>query len=248
MWKIKRVIALGCALLFSCALVSRQPDARDLQSRSGFRWAVDTTDHFILHLEESSSGEKRADLLGFQLDRARERALDLLSETNYEPRINVFVVGSRSRMQKLVGRIIDGIAYYNTNVIALVSGDSVSGSPIHEVFHALAMRTWGLGPTWLNEGMSVYAAGTWQGRDLHSRARELRDRNELAPLDRLTHDFRALDPRISYPQAGSFVRFLREHYNPAALHALWVGNDAEFTRLAGIDLAAADKLWRDSLR
>jgi hypothetical protein len=59
------------------------------------------------------------------------------------------------------------------------------------------MRTWGLGPTWLNEGMSVYAAGTWQGRDLHSRARELRDRNELAPLDRLTHDFRALDPRIS---------------------------------------------------
>jgi hypothetical protein len=134
MWKIKRVIALGCALLSSCALVSRQPDARDLQSRSGFRWAVDTTDHFILHLEESSSGEKRADLLGFQLDRARERALDLLSETNYEPRINVFVVGSRSRMQKLVGRIIDGIAYYNTNVIALVSGDSVSGSPIHEVF------------------------------------------------------------------------------------------------------------------
>ena len=42
--------------------------------------------------------------------------------------------------------------------------------------------------------------------------------------------------------------FLREHYNPAALHALWVGNDAEFTRLAGVDLAAADRLWRDSLR
>jgi hypothetical protein len=235
-------------LLSSCALLRGQPDPRDLQRRSGLSWLVDTTDHFVLHLEKGTRAEKRADLLGFQLDRARERALDLLSEKNYEPRINVFVVGSRSRMQKLVGRNVDGIAYYNTKVIALVSGDSVSGSPMHEVFHAIAMSTWGLGPTWLNEGMSVYAAGTWQGRDLHSRARDLRDRNELVPLDRLTRDFRALDSRIAYPQAGSFVRFLREHYNPAALHALWVGNDAEFTRLAGIDLAAADRLWRDSLR
>jgi hypothetical protein len=147
-----------------------------------------------------------------------------------------------------VDRTIDGIAYYNTNVIALVLGDSVSGSPIHEVFHVIAMSTWGLGPTWLNEGMSVYAAGSWQGRDLHARARELRDRNELVPLDRLTRDFRALDPRVAYPQAGSFVRYLHEHYNPAALHALWVGDDAEFKRLVGIDLAAVDMLWRESFR
>ena len=244
-----RTLVAGFVLILSaCAVWAGQPDADDLLRRPAFTWVVDTTDHFVLHIEKGTRAEKSADLLGFQLDRARERALDLLSEKNYEPRINVFVVGSRSRMQKLVGRSIVGIAYHNTKVIALVSGDSVSGSPIHEVFHAMAMSTWGLGPTWLNEGMSVYAAGAWQGRDLHSRARDLRDHNELFPLDRLTHDFRALDPRIAYPQAGSFVRFLREHYNPAALHALWVGNDAEFTRLAGIDLAAADRLWRDSLR
>jgi len=218
-----------------------------MQRRSGFSWVVDSTDHFVLHLEHGSRAQRSAGLLSFQLDRARERTLDLLGEKDYDERINVFVVGSREQMRRLAGRSIDGIAYYNTNVIALVLGDSVSGSPVHEVFHVIAMRTWGLGPTWLNEGMSVYAAGSWQGRDVHTRARELRARNELVSLDRLVHDFRALDPRIAYPQAGSLVRFLREHYNPAALRALWRGDDAEFTRLVGIDLAAVDKLWRDFL-
>ena len=152
---MKRVIALASVLICSCALWAGQPNAPDLQRREGFTWAVDTTDHFVLHLEAGTRAAKRADLMGFEMDRARERALDLLDENDYEPRINVFVVGSRSRMQKLVGRSIDGIAYSNTNVIALVLGDSVSGSPTHEVVHVMATSAWGLGPTWLNEGMSV---------------------------------------------------------------------------------------------
>src|SRR5262245_48307284 len=117
--RVTRVLALLSTLMMSsCALWSGQPDARDLRRRSGFTWAVDTIDHFVLHLEPNTRAEKSADLIGFQLDRARERTLALLGEKTFEPRINVFVVGSRPRMQNLVGRPIDGIAYYNTSVIA----------------------------------------------------------------------------------------------------------------------------------
>ena len=244
---MKKSIIVGAALLGACVWTSTQPDARALESKRGFDWVLDTTDHFILHLQRGSSAAARTGLLGFQLDRARERTLQILNVKDFPDRIDVFAVSSRDRMDELVGRSIDGIAFYRSKVITLVLGDSVSGSPAHEVFHVIAMNVWGVGPVWLNEGLSVHAAGNWRGRDVHAIARELKARGQLATLEQLTKDFRTLPPQTAYPQAGSLVRFIRERYNPEALHALWLENDNEFTRLAGIDLAAMDRLWRDWL-
>ncbi len=244
-----RILLLASTSLVSiaCAPWHGQPDARQLRQRAGFAWVDDTTDTFILHLERGTASARRADLLAFQLDRARERGLQILGEKNFTPKIEVFAVGSRERMDVLVGRAIDGIAFYRSNVIAIVAGDSVAASPVHEVFHVLAMNKWGVGPVWLSEGMGVDVAGSWQGRDVHVRARELRAESRLATLERLTHDFRDIDPRVAYPQAGSFVRYLRERYNPDALRALWRSQEQEFNRLVGIDLAAVDRLWREWL-
>jgi hypothetical protein len=242
------LIVCIAALSTGCATTAgQQPTARQLERARGFDWVVDTTEHFILHVQGGSPAAARKDLLGFQLDRARERTLQILNQQDFPDRIDVFAVSSRERMDDLVGRSVDGMAYHRSKVITLVLGDSISGSPAHEVFHVIVMNVWGLGPTWLNEGMSVDAAGSWRGRDVHAVARELRARDQLAPIERLTRDFRALAPQVAYPQAGSLVRYIRERYNPESLHALWNGDDVEFARLAGIDLAALDDLWRDWL-
>jgi hypothetical protein len=245
---LKKTPLVCAALLGACVWTTGQPDAGTLERRRGFDWVADTTDHFILHFQRGGSAAARSDLLGFQLDRARERTLQVLNEQDFPDRIHVFAVESRARMDDLVGRPIDGIAFYRSKVITLVMGDSVSGSPAHEVSHVIAMNVWGVGPTWLNEGLGVHVAGNWRGRDVHAVARELRARGQLVTLDKLTQNFRSLDPRIAYPQAGSLVRFIRERYSPEALHALWLGDEAEFTRLAGIDLPAIDRLWMISLQ
>lgn len=237
------------ALCAGCVTTAgQQPTARQLVRARGFDWVVDTTENFVLHIQRGSPAVERKDLLGFQLDRARERTLQILNQPDFPDLINVFAVSSRGRMDDLVGRSVDGMAYHRSKVITLVLGDSISGSPAHEVFHVIVMNVWGVGPAWLNEGMSVDAAGSWRGRDVHEAARELRARGQLASVERLMHDFRSLAPQVAYPQAGSLVRFIRERYNPESLHALWREDNDEFARLTGVDLAALDDLWRDWLR
>src|SRR5262245_55118314 len=96
--RINTLTLAGLLLGAGCVLSSAQPSARQLESARGFAWVVDTVDHFVLHIEQGSIAERRADLLAFQLDRARERALHLLDFPESFERIDVFVVASRNRM------------------------------------------------------------------------------------------------------------------------------------------------------
>ena len=73
-----------------------------------------------------------------------------------------------------------------------------SAIPVHEIFHAIAMNTWGVGPVWLNEGLAVLADGVWQGRPVHEVSRELLAQQKLVRFERLITDFRDEDPGSLY--------------------------------------------------
>jgi hypothetical protein len=113
---LERILIVCVAALSAGCLTTagQQPTARQLVRARGFDWAVDTTDHFILHIQRGSSAIERKDLLGFQLDRARERTLQILSQPDFPDLINVFAVSSRERMDDLVGRSVDGMAYHRS--------------------------------------------------------------------------------------------------------------------------------------
>jgi hypothetical protein len=71
----------------------------------------------------------------------------------------------------------------------------------------------------------------WSGIEPHDWAKTFRRDGRLAPLDRMlaTADFRLLDANVTYPEAGSFVRFLLDTYGLDRLKQLVGGESMDDT-------------------
>lgn len=64
---------------------------------------------------------------------------------------------------------------------------------------------------WMVSLVAVYASGRWRGYDLHALTHHLRRTGRGFTLQQLFSIERGQELLV-YPQAGSFVRFLRERY------------------------------------
>lgn len=248
--KLRVFLPLLLLMLCGCHRVSGQPTHRELLRKNGFSWSRVTTDHFRVYTERGSNAEQMAELLGLQLEQSYQRARRLLQLPDQDETIHVFAVGSRERMQRLVGRSVDGLALHRRRVIAMVFGaqdGQTAAEPTHEVMHIVAMNTLGVGPVWLNEGFAVYAGGRWRGRDLHEVAREYHAEDQLVDLNTLMRNFREVEPNHAFPQAGSFVRYLHEGYGMPAIRALWSGNESAFHQATNKSLEDVERHWREFL-
>ena len=230
-------------LITAALLIAQQPTAKSLLEKRGFAWQSEGAAQFTVHIDSSATAA-RAQLLHFRLDQAHARARRLLGMPVDTARIHVFFVGSVARMRKLTGRSTNGIAHHRTRVVALVITPEWGASAAHEIFHIIAMRHWGLGPVWLNEGMAVYADDQWRGARLHDAARKLAEARQLVALPQLQRKFRDVDEKIAYPQAGSFAKYLYEKHGRAVVQALWRENDVELKKLTGKDLVQLEQEWR----
>jgi hypothetical protein len=92
----------------------------------------------------------------------------------------------------------------------------------HEVVHVYS-ALFGTAVALFNEGLAVAHQTDpmrgdfkprWNGTELHDWARNFRRQGTLVPFDRLiaTSDFRSINPDVTYPEAGSFVRFVLDTY------------------------------------
>lgn len=240
-------LVLAVALLVAgCA--RRQPDALELLARTDFSWATDSSAHFVYHAERGSTAHERMPIVMARMEQALARVLDVLGLESYGPRIHVFMVDARPKMRRLTGRSTNAIAFHRTNVVALTVTASWSTLTPHEVLHVVAMNEWGRAETWLNEGLAVYAAGEWRGRDVHELARELAAQRRLIPMGRLVANFRAHDDQVAYPQAGSFVRFLYEKYGRDAVAAAWRTGASGLPEVTGRSLAELEDEWLVTIR
>jgi hypothetical protein len=112
----------------------------------------------------------------------------------------------------------------------------------HEVVH-LYSSAWGRPVALFSEGFAVAfsvdpARGQfvpiWHSQPVHSHARAFRSNGTIIPLSRLaeTNGFRSFDPNITYPQAGSFVRYLVDTHGLEPIRRV-------FAALRAMDPAAA---------
>ena len=82
---------------------------------------------------------------------------------------------------------------------------------------------------------------------MHVLSKQLRDTGRLVPLEQLTAGFDSwvlLSNEISYPEAGSFVKFLYERYGREKLKQLWQAPHAEMQRIYGKSLVDLEAEWR----
>ncbi len=108
----------------------------------------------------------------------------------------------------------------------------------HEVVHVYS-ALFGSPVALFNEGLAVAfqtdpVAGDfvarWSGTPVHDLARQFRQQGRLLPLNELltTTDFRKVDPNLTYPEAGSFMRYVLDVYGLEAIKQLFQrGNSAD---------------------
>jgi hypothetical protein len=165
---------------------------------------------------------------------------------------------SRSHMGDLTGR-------YNTNGYAEPASFTIHTIwPIdnHEVIHVYS-ALFGSPVALFNEGFAVAhqtdpvrgdLTPKWSGTPLHDWARQFRARGTLIPIGSLlaTDGFRRFDDTTTYPEAGSFVRYLIDTYGLASMKRFFGGGNAadsaesvraQFRAVYGLEVDAAERDW-----
>jgi hypothetical protein len=112
----------------------------------------------------------------------------------------------------------------------------------HEVVHLLT-SAWGLPVALVNEGTAVAfqidptrdLVPRWSGTPLHDLTRQFRQQGRFVPLAGLTEtsSFRSHDSNVTYPESGSFMRWLIDEHGLDRVRAL-------YARLGGPNDSAAN--------
>jgi hypothetical protein len=133
----------------------------------------------------------------------------------------------------------------------------------HEVVHVYA-GPWGFPVALFVEGLAVAfqtnpPAGDfvpkWSGTPIHVLAQRFRAQGQLIPIASIaeTSAFRARDDNVTYPECGSFVRFLIDTHGIASMQQLYgsMSNDAPlagvraaFLNVYGVSLDEAETRWQ----
>jgi hypothetical protein len=124
--------------------------------------------------------------------------------------LEIHIYPDRGSKRTLTGNAGDGHADVNSRTLHVLE---IGGTPprsliIHEATHVLAYDSWGpAGTPLLAEGLAVWAAGSYGGRELDEWRRNPPARN-VGVATLLGPDFRRLPERTTYPLAGILVEVL----------------------------------------
>jgi len=145
---------------------------------------------------------------------------------------------SRGHMQSVIG-------VGNTNAWADPAAYAIHTiwpTDNHEVVHLLT-SAWGSPGALINEGMAVAfqidpgrdLIPRWSGTPLHDLTRQFRQQGRFVPLAGLTEtsSFRGHDANVTYPESGSFMRWLIDEHGLDRVRAL-------YARVAGPNDSAAN--------
>lgn len=197
------------------------------------------------------------------------QSLDRLSQKaglTYPNAINIFVYPSAEDLKKATLHMPDwigGIAFseFNTTIMAIGPNETAWISKVvpHELSHLVTdYRTFncsgGRVPTWLNEGLAMFAEGKAKEDDLNDLTRAIRS-GDLPGLTGLTAGFAANGAISNYEYTYSqvIITYLIDTYGVEKLDALLgkikggVEIDDALQEIYGLDTNGIDKGWRNSV-
>lgn len=155
---------------------------------------------------------------------------------------------------------VGGVAYTTEGVVAIgISPENIDWGKraiVHElahlVTHQMISNPYSYIPTWLNEGISMYAEGEMESvyRNYLSQAVT---QDGLISVRTLASPFSAYSEKsyLSYAQSLSLVKFLIDSYGQEKMYELLSvfkqgsNYDDAFLSVYGFDMDGLDSLWRD---
>jgi hypothetical protein len=247
-----RFLLTVCAFILAAAIHNSQcyaglftSNIKDYVNQKGFTWKSDDTPNFRFYFEPGTFGEKHRDKLKDDAEQSRKRLLTLLGQQQFKDRITIFVLDSRARMNALIGREVNGISFPDRNAVLYVFSDSINASGSHELCHVLAKNLWGKTDWWINEGLAVYSDDRWHQYRLHDLAKHLLLKNRLISLEEVIMHHDRYSELITYPEMGSFVKFLYEKFGMNKVREIWKKGASAIPRITGKNLDELEKEWHD---
>lgn len=233
----------GCGSIYIDGLIGDYSKDQ-LLNNSNFRWVEDSSNCCSIFYESNSWAAGNIAAIKRKIDSSFVIVLDLLQEPNFPYKLSYFFVNDRARMQSLIDRQINATAFARKRVICAIANDSMGVLGPHELFHVVAMNLWSSTEDWVNEGMAVYSDSAWWMQQLHPLANYLRQHGKLIPMDALVRQFRQYDPMITYPEAGSFLKYLYETYGRDNIKTLWQQGLTAFCQSVQVaDIAELERQW-----
>ena len=254
----RRVAFLICFIAISAAgLPFGTPTAKSLKNKKGFTWISKSSANFNYYFEPGTPAERDFDKIASRMEKSRAGVEKLLGGS-FGEKTESFLVDSRARMKQLVGEEGNGFAFGSNNpdtsklefVTAMVYSDTIKAIGGHETCHALAHVLWGKPHgLWMDEGLAVYADDQWNGSPLHVVAKMLLNKGELLPIADLLDDHwpKKYSDLVTYPELGSFVKFLYEKYGLDPMKNLWQHGAKDAESIFGKNISALDSEWRAEL-
>jgi hypothetical protein len=219
---------------------------RQYVDHSGFNWKSKRTAHFRLYFEKDSEASRYIGALKRNVETDRIRVLSLIGGSDYQPIIHAFFLNSGAQMAQLVGQPVDGRSRpVQHAVFSVVNPNRLHLT--HEICHEIASNLWGAAEPWVEEGLAVYAD---EGSNAYYDSWTLLGSRDLIPLDKLVNpDWRSsmYPADTTYPELGSFVKFLHDRYGVESIRRIWQGGSRSIPQVLGKPLADLERDWRDSL-
>lgn len=158
----------------------------------------------------------------------RERAYQKISrllEVDFKEKIHWYLFPSYEDGKRLLGTLEPNQAIPASLTIFTIHSEHHQQTPGHELTHVLSFYINNASSNsykFLSEGLACYLDQS--GKDYHAVGHNLLNQNQLIPLDKIIdlNDFKKYDPKITYPQSASFVKFLIENYGWKKFKILWL--------------------------
>ncbi|WP_420629087.1 peptidase MA family metallohydrolase [Candidatus Leptofilum sp.] len=228
-----------------------------------FEWQTVTAPNIRLHWYEG-------DQVGPILLDAAVAGLDQLQNEmgiTLDNEVQLFIYGESDDMRDAVLYIQEwagGVAFSDYNIILIGVPPRIAeswGVPTvrHELAHLVIGEfgrscVGGSRPTWLNEGLAVYAEGE-PSETVQSDIANGIENNSFEPVRSLNGAFSAHGPEagIAYSQSYSVVKFLLETYGQEQMQSLLLtlaegeGYDEALEAVYGFNVDGLEQEWRQSL-
>ena len=234
-------------LIFSCSYLP--PTREEALSNLKFDWTKDSTQHYDYYYEKNSITSNYIDSTKFYYEKGFIKLLEYLGIHSYDKKLSMFMLDSRDRMEQLVGMKTNGAAHPIDKTIYNIFNDTIKSYGNHETCHIIASDEWGRSQfAWIGEGLAVNSEDTWWQYELHSLANYLYNKEKLVSIEELVNNFHNYSNIITYPESGSFVKFIKEKYGLETIKKLYKEGTIVFENQLNKNLYIIEQEWLKEIK
>jgi len=219
-------------------------------------------DHFVVFYDQNSKAEQDIDEISKSLELSYEKIIKELKLFPLSQKIKFFLYETVNEKVKETDERAYGHTDRKAKTIFAVYNKEIKCIGPHEIVH-IFIAALGFSNYVLGEGLAESMEEGWTTKNVSKSqdewVRDFRKNNQFVPITTLfdDHEFIKHDCTISYPEAGSFVKFLLKKYGSEKVLEVFKAlerrgdlkkNLEAFKDRIGQSVEEAEKEWLESLQ